>query len=174
MNRHVSYWLTPAEPDRTHWDKIIRSLAVEFEAPIFEPHVTLYSTALSLNDRPDEIVRAAAANTSKVILQVTGIGHSPQFTKTLFVEFASNPALANLGAELKHRSSEPSDYELKPHLSLIYATLMPGVVKRLESELSLPAHIRFDTVKSMVSSGSTRTRADVEAWQIVASAKLGE
>ena len=174
MSGHVSYWLTPAEPDRIHWDKIIRSLAAEFDAPIFEPHVTLYSAALNPDDHLGEIVRAAAAETPEVILEVAGISHSTQFTKTLFVEFAGNSALTNLSAELKLLSLRPGNYELKPHLSLIYAPLPPEVLKNLEHELSLPTHIRFDTVKAVVSGGLTRTRADVEAWQIVASAKLGE
>jgi hypothetical protein len=33
MNAHVSYWLTAAEPDQTHWSEVIRSLARLFNAP---------------------------------------------------------------------------------------------------------------------------------------------
>lgn len=174
MIEHVSYWLMPAEPDRTHWSEIARSLAKQFDAPLFEPHLTLYSGRLHSSDRPREIIRAAAWATSEIILHTTGIGHTEHFTKTLFIEFATNEALAKLSSELKRCSTLPGDYELKPHLSLIYTRLAPDVAQRLAKELPMPARVRFDTVKAMVSCGPTRTRADVEAWRIVASAKLAK
>jgi hypothetical protein len=172
MSEHISYWLTAAEPDRTHWSEVVRSLAKQFDAPLFEPHVTLYSAPLHTSDKPEEIIRAVAREFSEIVLPATGIGRTEQFTKTLFIEFATNEALAKLSGELKRRSSLPGDYELKPHLSLIYARLTPDVAQRLAKELPMPAHVRFDTVKAMVSGGLTRTRADVEAWRIVGSAKL--
>lgn len=172
MNELASYWLTAAEPDRTHWSEVVRSLATQFDAPLFEPHVTLYSGPLHSTDQPDEIIRAVAEEFSEIVLNATGIGHTEQFTKTLFIEFAMNEALAKLSGELKRRSAQPDDYELKPHMSLIYARLAPDIIQRLATELPMPSQVRFDTVKAMVSRGPTRSRADVEAWQIVASAKL--
>jgi hypothetical protein len=141
--------------------------------PLFEPHVTLYSGLLHLNDRPDEIIRTVAREFSEIVLPATGIGHTEQFTKALFIEFATNESVAKLSGELKRRSSRPGDYELKPHLSLVYARLAPDVAQRFAGGLTVPSCVRFDTVKAMVSRGPTRMRADVEAWQIVASAKLG-
>lgn len=172
MNEHVSYWLTAAEPDKTHWSEMIRSLAKRFDAPIFEPHVTLYSGPLHSRDQPEEIIRAATRELSEIILDATGIGHSGQFTKTLFIEFVANEALKKLSSELKQRSSLANDYELKPHLSLIYAALAPETRQRLVNELPMPAQVRFNAVKAMVSRGPTQSRQDVEAWRIVASAEL--
>src|SRR6185503_3350898 len=91
---------------------------------------------------------------------------------TLFIEFATSELLTKLSAELKRRSSPPNDYDLKPHLSLIYAALAPEVTQRIAGELSIPARVRFNAVRAMLSRGSTRTRADVEAWRIVASVGL--
>ena len=116
MNERVSYWLTAAEPDRTHWSEVIRSLAARFDAPIFEPHVTVYSGALHSNANPEEIVRTATREFSEIVLHASGIGHTEQFTKTLFIEFAANEALTKLSGELKRRSALAEDYELKPHL----------------------------------------------------------
>ncbi len=172
MSEHVSYWLTVAEPDRAQWSEVIRTLARQFDAPLFEPHVTLYSGPLHSSDRPGEMLRAATGKISEIVLNTTGIGRTAQFTKTLFIEFATNEALGKLSDELKRRSALPRDYELKPHLSLIYATLASDVTQRLAKELQMPPCVRFDTVKAMLSRGPTRTRADVEAWQIVASANL--
>jgi hypothetical protein len=172
MSEHVSYWLTAAEPDKAYWTEIVRSLATRFDAPIFEPHVTLYSGPLSSSERPDEIIHAATRETSEIVLNTTGIGHTEQFTKTLFVEFATNEAIVKISDELKRHSALPGDYELKLHLSLIYATLAPDVANRLGRELSVPSRVRFGTVKAMVSRGLTRAHANVEEWRIVASVGL--
>jgi 2'-5' RNA ligase len=172
MNERVSYWLIPTEPDKTQLTEMIRLLASRFDAPLFEPHVTLYSGPLDSTERPDDIIRAVARGASEIVLDTTGIGHTQQFTKTLFLEFAPNEALDKLSGELKRHSSMSDDYDFKPHLSLVYATLSPEVTQRLARELSVPRRIRFDTVKAIISQGPTRTRADVEAWRIVANEKL--
>src|SRR5688500_826666 len=83
MSGHVSYWLTAAEPDGAHLSEVVRSLATQFDAPLFEPHVTLYSGLLHSNDKPDEIMRAATREISEIVLNATGIGRTEQFTKTL-------------------------------------------------------------------------------------------
>ena len=152
---------------------MVRSLATRFDAPIFEPHVTLYSGPLGSTDQPDKIIREAAQSVSEIFLHVTGINHSEQFTKSLFIEFATNDALTKLSEALKRRSSQPIDYVLKPHLSLIYASLATETRQRLVNEFSVLSQVvRFDAVKAMVNAGPTRTRKDFETWRIVASARL--
>jgi hypothetical protein len=37
-----SFWLMPSEPLRKQLCAVIRALASEFDAPRFDPHVTIY------------------------------------------------------------------------------------------------------------------------------------
>ena len=40
----IVYWLMPAKSERELFRQLIRILAKEFDAPHFEPHLTLFAT----------------------------------------------------------------------------------------------------------------------------------
>jgi hypothetical protein len=172
MKERISYWLVPVAGDKERVEEIIRQLAARFGAPVFEPHVTVYSGPLGPRDNLSEVVAATAMEISELVLQSNGIAHSERFTKTLFVEFAANEILTKLSEALKRRSAQPADYELKPHLSLIYAPLAPADRERFADEIVLPSTVRFDSLKAILSTEQVQTREDVEAWRVVAEQKL--
>jgi len=171
VNGRVSYWLIPAEPHKHRWAQIIRDLAQRFEAPEFEPHVTLYSGPQPSGNMED-ILAHAAKSSSQIVLQTIGLAHSTEFTKTLFVEFSADERLTKLSEDLRRLSTPSSPYELKPHLSLVYAPLHAKTRERLTREFSLPATINFNEVKAIATGAVARSRADVEAWRIMAEKKL--
>jgi 2'-5' RNA ligase len=172
MNERLSYWLVPAEPDKARFAEIIRSLAKRFAAPAFEPHVTLYSGPRDARDNPQQIIGEVARGISQITLQTSGVGGSQEFTKTLFVEFAANDVLAKLSSELKRHSAQPNHYQLKPHLSLIYARLDSAMKEQLAKEISVPQRVRFDALKAIISRERTQSGEDVSAWRIVAQHSL--
>ena len=173
VGERISYWLIPAEPDKARLAETIQNLAVRWNGPMFEPHVTLGSGLVESRERIDEIVSEAMRGVSKVVLTSTGIDHSDQFTKTLFVEFAADDALTLLAAKLKRLSARPEEYELKPHLSLLYASLDQAQREALARSVVIPKLIRFDSLKAVVTGGSTCSRADVESWRVVAAQCFG-
>src|SRR5438876_9752995 len=85
----IAYWLIPAEPARSFFQGVINDLARRYDAPLFEPHVTVHVGS----NRADatESALSEAAHVCKLIkLKTLEIGHSSKFIKTLFVEFALN------------------------------------------------------------------------------------
>ena len=38
----IAYWLTPADPAHTFFENMICDLARQYDAPVFEPHVTIH------------------------------------------------------------------------------------------------------------------------------------
>ena len=174
MSERISYWLVPAEPD----DEELRYIMCDIDGWIidavsFDPHVTLYSGRLVPSDDVPAILESATRGISEITLRATGIGHSEQFTQTLFVEFAFNEVLLQLSHLFKQLSSQPSDYGLKPHLSLVYANLSAEVREYFAGKTSVPPLVRFDRVKAIKSRWQIRTPEDVEAWRVVAEARLG-
>src|SRR5687767_2897736 len=110
LNERISYWLIPAEPEKSLFRQIITDLADRFDAPKFEPHVTLYSGP-AVDGAPWEgIIVKAAAGTSEIVLRTSGLGHSEKFTKTLFVNYKLDEVAAKLSNELKRLSTAPEDY----------------------------------------------------------------
>jgi len=154
---------------------IIRDLATRFEAPNFEPHVTLYSGPAGSRERVDEVLSAAARLIPEITLRRTGFTHSNEFTKTLFIEFAADDALTALAEKLKQLAARVEDYDLKPHLSLIYANLAAGEREALVRAIILPEaiQIRFTSLRAVSTGVSTHSRADVEAWQVLGEKFLG-
>ena len=61
----VAYWLTPAEPARSFFASTIAELAARFDAPIFEPHVTIYAGEKG-DDIPAQVLSRALTDCKTV------------------------------------------------------------------------------------------------------------
>ncbi|PYI93098.1 MAG: hypothetical protein DME97_07270 [Verrucomicrobia bacterium] len=168
----VTYWLCPAEPARNHFAMLICNLAEKFNAPFFEPHVTLYVTDAA-NENPSAVLEQVVKNRQSCHLSVRGLDHSDKFTKTVFVQFEPDEDLARLSSDLRRASTAQNDYQLNPHLSLIYKTMDRETKRDLAASLRLPFDkVRFDSAKAVISPAKIESRADVEAWRVVATHRI--
>lgn len=167
----LTYWLTPAEPARSYFASLIADLGARFDAPVFEPHITIYTTTAG-EDNPGELLKREFAGATAYRLSITGADFSDKFTKTVFVQFDSDAALTALSAKFQAASTSQEKYELNPHLSLIYKT-MPRGKEEIANSLSFPfEEVRFDAAKAVISPADIKSRQDVEAWRVVATQKL--
>src|SRR5438874_13769237 len=84
----LAYWLIPSADCKRSFEQTIRSLAAECDAPVFEPHVTIYAGAGGGVDSPGRILEEAVRDAGSVVapmsLCVERVGFSEKFTKTLF------------------------------------------------------------------------------------------
>jgi 2'-5' RNA ligase len=168
----LTFWLLPTEPARTFFSKVIAELAARFDAPIFEPHLTLYVTSAA-NEDAAKLLERAAASAKPYRLSITGIDYSDEFTKTVFVQFQPDVSLTELSAQLRAASASKNDYKLNPHLSLIYKTMSDESKAELARSLTLPfTEVIFDSVKAVISLADIKSREAVEAWRVVAERKL--
>lgn len=168
----VVYWLIPAEPARSFFASTIAHLATRFEAPVFEPHVTIYAGENG-DDTPAQFLSHALTGCKPFRLSARDIQYSDEFTKTLFVQFEPSPALTHLSRALQGASAGHDDYELNPHLSLIYKKMtLAGKIEVVDS-IKLPfADVLFDSAKAIISPPRVESRQDVEAWRIAAGQRL--
>jgi hypothetical protein len=166
----IAYWLVPSEPAHSFFQRVINDLAHRCDAPIFEPHVTIYVGA----DRADSAKTAIedAARECKLIeLTPLGIDQCDEFIKTLFVRFAMSAALQKINGII--RETDSLHYELKPHLSLLYKNLAAASRRELAASINVPlSEVTFDAIKAVRCVSPTKSRADVEAWHVVAAASL--
>lgn len=170
----IAYWLCPAEPARSQFAALIKDLAARFDAPIFEPHVTIYVTAAE-RENPAAVLDEVLKECGLFRLAVRQLDCSEKFTKTLFVQFAPNPQLTRLTEDFRRASILPSDYELNPHLSLIYKEMDDETKRSLTASIILPlSEATFDSVKAIISPTEIKSRKDVEAWRVLAERKLTE
>jgi hypothetical protein len=173
-DRIITYWLCPAEPARSHFAALISDLAARFDAPVFEPHITIYVTKAE-REPPGEVLGSVVPKREPYRLSVVGLDYSAKFTQTLFVRFAAHGQLTRLSEDLRRASAAQSDYELNPHLSLLYKTMDRETKSELAGAITLPfTDATFDTVKAVLSPGKIKSRHEVNAWRVVAERKLTE
>lgn len=166
MKKHATaYWLIPAKPYRGLFREIIRILAKQFDAPRFEPHLTL----VVAQDRHRSKRAWPRLKAAPIRLRIRGIGFSSKFTKTLFVRFARNRRLDRLALDLLGRKKPVRD----PHVSLAYKKMSILAKQELAATIKLPLRqVIFDSIKTVRCASPTRSRADVESWRVLATKRL--
>jgi putative hydrolase of the HAD superfamily len=166
--RRFSVFLCPAAEDRRWAEEVIRELAARYDAPPFEPHVTVYGGRFVAESELEPVRRALtemAAQTGPITLSITGLGTTEEYFKTLFVAFAEEPHLLRLHEAVRKAAVRDSGYALAPHLSLLYADMplaaknMAARAVRLDRE-----EMRFDAVKLVVPDPVAGWR-DTRRWQ---------
>ena len=163
----ISYWLVPDARHRAVFDGLIASLAARYDAPAFEPHVTIYAGLGGEVDAPGDVVETAVRGLGPLTLRPTGVETSAEFTKTLFVAFHPSEALSRLSADLRRLSARPADYALAPHLSLMYRAMAEAERAVLAASIEVPHEtVVFDRVTAIYAPARTAARADVESWQV--------
>jgi 2'-5' RNA ligase len=168
----IAYWLIPSEPAHNFFKQIINDLARRYDAPVFEPHVTVHVGA----DRADAVENALGntARDCKLIgLTPLGIDQSDEFIKTLFVRFGMSVELRKINDIIREAADDSSQYELKPHLSLLYKKLAAATRRELAASINVPlSEVTFDAIKAVRCVSPTESGADVEAWHVFAAASL--
>jgi hypothetical protein len=81
--------------------------------------------------------------------------------------------LQQLNQLIRDAAQDSSDYQLNPHLSLLYKKMPVLVLRQLADSIKLPfSEVTFESIKAVRCVSPTRSRADVEAWRVVAARTL--
>lgn len=168
----IAYWLIPSEPAHSFFQRIINNLARRHDAPVFEPHLTIHVGA-DCADAAENALGDAARKCKLITLTPLGIDQSDVFIKTLFVQFAMSVELKEINHTIREAANDSSEYELKPHLSLLYKRIEAAVRSELATSIHVPfSEVTFDAIKAVRCVSPTKSRADIETWDVVAAASL--
>jgi 2'-5' RNA ligase len=168
----IAYWLIPAEPGRSIFQTLINDLARRHDAPVFEPHVTIFVGA----NRPKAaqgVLSHVGRHCAAITLDALEIHHSSEFTKTLFVQFSPSAELERLKDAIRSAAQDSSHYDLNPHLSLLYKTVPTTLRRELAKSTKLPfSEINFNAITAVRCVSPTQTSADVAAWRVIGTTLL--
>jgi hypothetical protein len=169
----IAYWLIPADPARSFFQGVIDNLARRYDAPVFEPHVTVHVGG-NRTDAVEKVVSIAARGCDGIALQPREVRASAEFIKTLFVQFALIAKLRQLNRSIRTAGRDSSDYQLNPHLSLLYKRMSIQDRRLLTQSIEVPfSEVTFNSLKAARCISPTRCRADVEAWRVLTEKDLG-
>ena len=174
-SRPIGFWLVPARASHSHFASIIDGLAREFDAPPFEPHVTLYVGEQGAEDDIEALLAAVAASMGPITLTARTTGHSDALFKTLFVEFDADERPHILCRTLRAGLARAVDYRLQPHLSLIYKVLPEALRRGLAARHDFQGRrIVFDEVAAVRPAGADRHWMDIRGWDVWLRAPLAQ
>ena len=165
----IVYWLLPARDKRELFCDIIRILYKEFDAPNFEPHLTVFAAKESGHSLKEVFEKRFLP----IRLRVRNVGFSSQFRKTVFIRFLPSVPLNNLMTDLAHATKSSPKPVRDPHLSLIYKNIPAATKRELARTIRLPfREVLFDSIAAVRCVSPTKTKADVEAWRMIAKKPL--
>ncbi|MEK6731956.1 MAG: hypothetical protein AABY34_07270 [Pseudomonadota bacterium] len=141
-------WLKPNPVYYDYLSHIMLGLSHRFHSPVFEPHLTLFYGAIRNREALQFLFDQQLNNFSPIVLEVAGIFAENEFFKTLFINFKENAFLNKLFAFVSRSLDSEVQYQLSPHLSLLYAdmplTEKMNLSRQTKIELS---EIQFDQLE---------------------------
>lgn len=160
----ISFWLIPAQPHLEAFRALIADLAREYDAPLFEPHITLHAGVRTAGDDIAALLRRVAAASEPITLAAGNTSHSDALFKTLFVEFG-DPGIRALHRRFQAGLHRFSEYSLAPHLSLLYKA-MPSESRATLAERHVYAgqRIVFDALAAVRPAPGQPDWSDIRRW----------
>ncbi len=154
-------WLTFSKNDRNYLKKIIDEISYKYNAPKFEPHITVYGLVDSEMSLIDNIAKEVILNCNSFVVRKSKILQSEELWKTVYIELKMNNQLELIHKNLKKHFEKISKYEFNPHISLIYKILPLEEKIKIINELDIKSEFIID--KLVVQ----KFFPDIEKWKIV-------
>ena len=162
--RHLAFWLIPAPEEAVVLQTMIEELANRYDAPIFKPHLTLYSGQFEKEETP----LTNLPTIEPISLPVLGVDATTQYTKTLFLRFPRNERLLALKESLLEQCPKPDTHIMDPHLSLLYAELPLSEKEQLAKNLIPPlSNVCFTEIQVIQHPATVTRKEDVETFRKV-------
>jgi hypothetical protein len=173
MTTVYSFWLVPEESLKNELCSIIRELATSYDASEFDPHVTIFSGP-SDDDEVHSTARSITSRFSVVEFAPQKLSYTPKLTKTLFIKLFQSEVAAHLFNIIKESISQPSDYVLDPHLSLLYKTIPEENQMEICRTLRVPSgSYCFDGLRVIETEVPITRPEQIKRWRTVFEARLG-
>jgi 2'-5' RNA ligase len=155
-----SLWLMPSGEIRDKFSSLIRRLALEYGAPMFEPHVTLLG-GITLSE--EDVLRKTEKLVSgqsdfKVTLQVVDCQN--YYFRALFVKAEKTPLLQVLYDRAREIFGVQDIPDYLPHLSLVYGDFLQAIKEQMIQGVgrSQTAEFTVDRVHLF------KTDGEVDTW----------
>ena len=162
-------WLKPENEVYDVLQNIISRLAETYEAPFFEPHITVAGSIPLSAKAIVEMMHQVRQQCEPMTLHLTETAIEDHYFRSLYVHIAPNEALLALRERcLTELRLEHTPYI--PHVSLLYKTLDESEKRKIMEQVGS----RFDLVFSPSSLYLMQTEGTPEQWKEVTRISLGD
>ncbi len=150
---------------------IITKLAVEYNAPVFSPHVTVL--AKISNGSTEDLIQKAqefAKTLSPFTLTLGRLGTENTYFKSLYFHVKEQTEIRVLHAQALDHFFMDDEAPYLPHLSLLYGNYSQEQKQKSIESLALPSEHSF-VVQSLY---LYKTEGEVHDWQLIQEFPFGE
>lgn len=161
--QEVSLWLVPQPEDAAYLQGIIDQLAEKYQAPRFNPHVTL-AGRLQVSEQYQSSLSDLAAATPILQMHNHGLDHSAALFRTVYIRTSLGDSLVALRNQVYKLWPENTVKPFMPHISLIYKELTSSERQLIIQALKLKEMFIFDTL-AVVRPQQPGAWTAVETWQ---------
>lgn len=152
-----SIWVEPTTKDARYLMQIIRKLGKKYDAPMFYPHITVFS---GIRSSTAKTAIKNCTDIKKLTVNTMNVAFSDDLWKTVFINMEKNQKLKQIHNVIK-KSIPNSKYEFDPHISLIYKKLGDSEKQGIIDSLKIKRKFTFDKITVIAS------YKDVEKWKII-------
>ena len=157
----ISIWLIPAREDAQYIQVIIDNLSINYQAPVFSPHCTLYSPIDLPKAELKKILERSAKNMKSFYVKNIMISHTEDLWKTIFIELLGSPELEQLQQAVISQFPKAKPYEFLPHISLLYKEMPDKKKDIIIRNLQVKNSFKMDKIAAV------QTGPNVDNWEKV-------
>ena len=157
----ISIWLIPAREDAQYIQVIIDNLSINYQAPVFSPHCTLYSPIDLPKAELKKILERSAKNMKSFYVKNIMISHTKDIWKTIFIELLRSSELEQLQQEVISQFQVEQPYKFSPHISLLYKEIPDKIKEDIIRNLQVKNSFKMDKIAAV------RTGPNVDNWETV-------
>ena len=157
----LSICLNPAREDAQYIQVIIDNLSINYQAPVFSPHCTLYSPIDLPKAELKKILERSAKNMKSFYVKNIMISHTEDLWKTIFIELLRSSELEQLQQEVISQFQVEQPYKFSPHISLLYKEIPDKTKEDIIRNLQVKNSFKMDKIAAV------RTGPNVDNWETV-------
>lgn len=158
-----SLWLMPIGKAYDKLSGLIKRLAKEYNAPLFEPHVTLLGEAMQSEDDVLKRAEQLASGQNPFPIKLNIVDYQDFYFRTLFVRAEKTDPLQALHDRAKEVFEMQDIPDYMPHLSLMYGNFPQAVKEQIIKAIGRNQATEF-TVNSV---HLFKTDGEVNVWHKV-------
>jgi 2'-5' RNA ligase len=148
MSNVYSIWLIPEGEDREKLQKVVNTLAGEFGAPVFQPHITIVPDyEAELNDILDVLPGLSWKSRGPLKITFSGPSIGESYYRSVYMLAEKSPELLELFSSIRNQIKFEGD--VFPHMSLIYGDFDVETRKKISNRAIelLPKQFSFGVSK---------------------------
>jgi len=157
----ISIWLIPAREDAQYIQVIIDNLSINYQAPVFSPHCTLYSPIDLPKAELKKILERSAKNMKSFYVKNIMISHTEDLWKTIFIKLLRSSELEQLQQEVISQFQVEQPYKFSPHISLLYKEIPDKKKEDVIRNLQVKNSFKMDKI------AAAQTGPNVDNWEKV-------